>query len=53
MPGFLTRLGRRPSSSLGKGIVWEKANAVQRAAAEAAAKIRFKAKAEREKIDRA
>ena len=51
MPGLLTRLGRRPSSSLGKGKVWEKSNAIQRA--EAAANIRVKAEAERETIDRA
>ena len=46
MPGLLTRLGRRPSSSRGKGRVWEKANAFQRSEAEAAAKIRVKAEAE-------
>ena len=39
-PGLLTRLGRRPSSSRGKGKVWEKSNAIQRE--EATAKIRVK-----------
>ena len=33
LPGLLTRLGRRPSSSQGKGRVWEKSNAFQREAA--------------------
>ena len=52
MPGLLTRLWRRPSSSRGKVRVWEKANSVQRAAAEAAANIRFNAEAEIEERDR-
>ena len=53
MPGLLTRLGRRPSSSRGKGRLWEKANAVQRTVAEAAAKIRVNEEAKRENRDRA
>ena len=50
---MLTRLGRRPNQNQGKGIVWEKANYVQRSEAEAVAKIRVKAEAEKEKRDRA
>ena len=46
-------IGIRQSSSRGKGRVWEKANAVQRTAAEADAKIRVKAEAEIENRDRA
>ena len=53
MAVLLTRLGRIPSSSRGKGRVWEKANAIKRSAVEAAAKIRVKAEAEIEKRDRA
>ena len=53
MTGFLTKVGRRPISSRGKGRVWEKANAVQRSGAEATGKIRVKGEAEREKRDRA
>ena len=53
LPGLLMMVGRRKGSSQGKGRVWEKSNAVQRAAAEAAAKIRVKAEAEIEKRDRA
>ena len=53
MPGLLTRLGRRASSSRGKGRVWDKSNVVQRAAAEAAAKIRVNAEAEKENRDMA
>ena len=53
MSGFLTRIGRRPSSIRGKGRVWDKANDFQRAAAEAITNIRVKAEAEREKRDKA